>query len=377
VRRAAAFLPAVCVGFLPARGFIHTSFLSQPTPENQNAGQWHGVKTGTSPDDPEDLILAARIGRACYELYRQAPTGVAPDSVRYHRPDGSALPPSFPAAARPAAAGLPPPPAAGGAAAAPPAAAAGSPAAATGAEPQFAPGSHPASREEQEREALSAIQPDTHFRTNRRRRRYSYVQKQQQHHQQQPQQSPSTNSLAPPPQQQSPAAAASTAQQIAESRRRGRSLLRVTVQVQPDGKTQTIEEAEQPPSIPNPSSPPAKTTNDAAPPASAAAAVAAAAGATSEPEAPAPSPPAPPPPPPPPSSPPAPAGPFPLAAHSLLTTKDFLRPEAAETLFYLWRATGDEIYREWGWNMFRAFERWCRVGSGGYATMRDVNSVGF
>jgi mannosyl-oligosaccharide alpha-1,2-mannosidase len=52
-----------------------------------------------------------------------------------------------------------------------------------------------------------------------------------------------------------------------------------------------------------------------------------------------------------------------------------LRPEAVETLFYLWRATGDEIYREWGWNMFRAFERYCRMESGGYATVADVNQV--
>jgi mannosyl-oligosaccharide alpha-1,2-mannosidase len=52
-----------------------------------------------------------------------------------------------------------------------------------------------------------------------------------------------------------------------------------------------------------------------------------------------------------------------------------LRPEAIETLFYLWRATGDPIYREWGWNMFRGFERWCRLASGGYATLHNVNTV--
>jgi len=36
---------------------------------------------------------------------------------------------------------------------------------------------------------------------------------------------------------------------------------------------------------------------------------------------------------------------------------------------------GDEIYREWGWNMFRAFERWTRLDSGGYATINNVNAV--
>jgi mannosyl-oligosaccharide alpha-1,2-mannosidase len=31
------------------------------------------------------------------------------------------------------------------------------------------------------------------------------------------------------------------------------------------------------------------------------------------------------------------------------------RPETVESLFYMYRITGDEIYREWGWEMFKAF----------------------
>lgn len=31
------------------------------------------------------------------------------------------------------------------------------------------------------------------------------------------------------------------------------------------------------------------------------------------------------------------------------------RPETAESLFYMYRITGDEIYREWGWEMFKSF----------------------
>lgn len=31
------------------------------------------------------------------------------------------------------------------------------------------------------------------------------------------------------------------------------------------------------------------------------------------------------------------------------------RPETIESLFYLYRVTGDEIYREWGWEMFKSF----------------------
>jgi len=34
------------------------------------------------------------------------------------------------------------------------------------------------------------------------------------------------------------------------------------------------------------------------------------------------------------------------------------RPESVESLFYMWRITGEEKYREWGWEMFEAFERW-------------------
>ena len=34
-----------------------------------------------------------------------------------------------------------------------------------------------------------------------------------------------------------------------------------------------------------------------------------------------------------------------------------LRPEAIESIFYLWRYTHDQKYREWGWNMFQAIER--------------------
>ena len=31
------------------------------------------------------------------------------------------------------------------------------------------------------------------------------------------------------------------------------------------------------------------------------------------------------------------------------------RPETAESLFYMYRITGDELYRHWGWEMFKSF----------------------
>ena len=56
----------------------------------------------------------------------------------------------------------------------------------------------------------------------------------------------------------------------------------------------------------------------------------------------------------------------PRAVHNLL------RPEAIEAIFYLWRFTKDPMYREWGWKMFLAFEKHCRVQGGGYAGLRNV-----
>ena len=34
------------------------------------------------------------------------------------------------------------------------------------------------------------------------------------------------------------------------------------------------------------------------------------------------------------------------------------RPETVESLFYMWRITGDEMYREWGWEMFKSFVKY-------------------
>lgn len=40
-----------------------------------------------------------------------------------------------------------------------------------------------------------------------------------------------------------------------------------------------------------------------------------------------------------------------------------------------YRVTGDEQYREWGWEIFEAFNKHCRVSTGGYAGIEDVQSV--
>eukprot|EP00249_Psilotum_nudum_P017869 c26530_g1_i1 orf=613-2406(-) len=55
------------------------------------------------------------------------------------------------------------------------------------------------------------------------------------------------------------------------------------------------------------------------------------------------------------------------------TSWNILRPETVESLMYLWRITGDKTYRDWGWDIFQAFETHCRIESG-YVGLRDVNT---
>lgn len=57
------------------------------------AGALHNVSTEVDADDFHDVVLGARIGRACYELYHQAASGLAPDSVTYKQANGQPLPP--------------------------------------------------------------------------------------------------------------------------------------------------------------------------------------------------------------------------------------------------------------------------------------------
>jgi len=52
----------------------------------------------------------------------------------------------------------------------------------------------------------------------------------------------------------------------------------------------------------------------------------------------------------------------------------FLRPETAETLFYLHRFTGDEKYRRLGETMFRSIVKHGKVEAG-FASVKDVNQV--
>ena len=50
---------------------------------------------------------------------------------------------------------------------------------------------------------------------------------------------------------------------------------------------------------------------------------------------------------------------------------NLLRPEVAESLYYMWKVTGDPVYQQWGWRMFRRFKRYSRF-NGIYCTVSDI-----
>jgi mannosyl-oligosaccharide alpha-1,2-mannosidase len=60
----------------------------------------------------------------------------------------------------------------------------------------------------------------------------------------------------------------------------------------------------------------------------------------------------------------------PLDAHNLQ------RPETVESLFLMWRITKDPIYREWGWEIFKAFLEYSTIELGeGFSSLDDVNKI--
>ena len=61
-------------------------------------------------------------------------------------------------------------------------------------------------------------------------------------------------------------------------------------------------------------------------------------------------------------------------------THNLQRPETVESLFYMWRITGDVVYREWGWEIFEAFVRHTAVEGGpegveGFSSIQNVNAA--
>jgi len=63
-----------------------------------------------------------------------------------------------------------------------------------------------------------------------------------------------------------------------------------------------------------------------------------------------------------------------ISSTPLLDARYILRPETVESLFLAYRMTGDQKYREWGWEIFQAIEKHCKVSSGGYVGVNDVTA---
>ncbi|XP_007945146.2 LOW QUALITY PROTEIN: endoplasmic reticulum mannosyl-oligosaccharide 1,2-alpha-mannosidase [Orycteropus afer afer] len=51
---------------------------------------------------------------------------------------------------------------------------------------------------------------------------------------------------------------------------------------------------------------------------------------------------------------------------------NLLRPETVESLFYLYRCTGDSKYQDWGWELLQSFNAYTRVPTGGYSSINNV-----
>lgn len=54
---------------------------------------------------------------------------------------------------------------------------------------------------------------------------------------------------------------------------------------------------------------------------------------------------------------------------------NLLRPETVESLFYFYRFTKDEKYRDWGWNIFQGFMNYTRVADGGFCAINNVQNT--
>ncbi|PWN31279.1 seven-hairpin glycosidase [Meira miltonrushii] len=65
----------------------------------------------------------------------------------------------------------------------------------------------------------------------------------------------------------------------------------------------------------------------------------------------------------------------------LIDARNILRPETVESLFIAFHLTGDQQYREWGWEIFQAFERHTRLPKNkdgrrpAFASIRDVDAI--
>jgi len=63
--------------------------------------------------------------------------------------------------------------------------------------------------------------------------------------------------------------------------------------------------------------------------------------------------------------------------HASTSRVFFLRPEAIESMYYLWRSTGHEYYRESIWSIFLHIVYYCRIYTGGYSNLITTDNDAF
>lgn len=56
---------------------------------------------------------------------------------------------------------------------------------------------------------------------------------------------------------------------------------------------------------------------------------------------------------------------------------NLLRPETVESLYYLFKLTKKTKYQDYGWEIFKAFEKYTKVETGGYTDIDDVTNAQF
>ncbi|KAI0083755.1 mannosidase [Irpex rosettiformis] len=62
--------------------------------------------------------------------------------------------------------------------------------------------------------------------------------------------------------------------------------------------------------------------------------------------------------------------------YGLLSQRYLLRPETVESMFLMWKVTGDVVWRERGWRIFQALEKEAKTSTG-YSSLYDVTNPGY
>jgi hypothetical protein len=67
----------------------------------------------------------------------------------------------------------------------------------------------------------------------------------------------------------------------------------------------------------------------------------------------------------------------PESLHPFMDSRYILRPEAIESVFYMWRITGDPIWQEKGWRMWESIEQasWTELAYSAIVNVNDANST--